>query len=158
MMNRIIPHRNPFVTIFVCSPWYVPSRVMSRHHWIMVRIIISPPVKSSSWLYRWNHLINPDMVTRAPIALVRGQGLCSTRWNGWFLCPENVWAWRLTTLRASAACYRDSFTFCFTDRCGNTEACLQASQWPCNKVLVTRCVEYSSLSRVLNACSTLLLT
>jgi len=22
-MNRIIPHRSPFVTISVCSPWYV---------------------------------------------------------------------------------------------------------------------------------------
>ena len=31
-INRIIPHRNPFVTIFVCSPWCVPSRVTSHHH------------------------------------------------------------------------------------------------------------------------------
>jgi len=31
-INKIIPHRNPFVTIFVYNPWYVPSRVTSRHH------------------------------------------------------------------------------------------------------------------------------
>jgi len=31
-INKIIPHRNPFVTIFVCNTWYVPSRVPSRHH------------------------------------------------------------------------------------------------------------------------------
>ena len=31
-INKIISHRNPFVTIFVCNPWYVPSRVTSRHH------------------------------------------------------------------------------------------------------------------------------
>jgi hypothetical protein len=34
-MNRIIPHCRPFVTIFVCNAWYVPSRVMSRRHWIV---------------------------------------------------------------------------------------------------------------------------
>jgi hypothetical protein len=32
MINRIIPQRSPFVTLFVCNPWYVPSRTMSRHH------------------------------------------------------------------------------------------------------------------------------
>lgn len=32
IINRIIPHRKPLVTIFVCNPWYVPSRVISRHH------------------------------------------------------------------------------------------------------------------------------
>jgi hypothetical protein len=32
IINRIIPHRSPVVTLLVCMPWYVPSRVMSRHH------------------------------------------------------------------------------------------------------------------------------
>ena len=31
-INKIIPYRNPFVTIFVCNLWYVPSRVTSHHH------------------------------------------------------------------------------------------------------------------------------
>lgn len=32
VMNRIIPHRNPIVTVNVWSPWKVPSREISRHH------------------------------------------------------------------------------------------------------------------------------
>lgn len=32
VMNRIIPHRNPIVTLNVCNPCSVPSREMSRHH------------------------------------------------------------------------------------------------------------------------------
>jgi hypothetical protein len=32
MMKRIIPHRSPFVTMFVSNPWYVPSRTITRHH------------------------------------------------------------------------------------------------------------------------------
>ena len=31
-INKIIPGRNPFVTIFICNHWYVTSRVTSRHH------------------------------------------------------------------------------------------------------------------------------
>jgi hypothetical protein len=47
MRNSIIPHRNPLATIFVCKPWYVPSHTISRHHLIMVRIMIAPPVNIS---------------------------------------------------------------------------------------------------------------
>jgi hypothetical protein len=32
VINKIIPHRRPFITTRVCTPWYVPSRVTSRHH------------------------------------------------------------------------------------------------------------------------------
>ena len=32
VMNRIIPHWRPTTTREVCIPWYVPSRVVSRHH------------------------------------------------------------------------------------------------------------------------------
>jgi len=31
-MNKIIPHRRHFVTIFVCNPWCVPFRVATRLH------------------------------------------------------------------------------------------------------------------------------
>ena len=37
-IDRIIPYRKPFVTIFVCSPWYVSSRVTSRHQSIIVHV------------------------------------------------------------------------------------------------------------------------
>jgi hypothetical protein len=74
IMNRIICHSSPFVTIFVCNPWYVPSRTKFRNHSIIVRIIIALPVNNNSWLDWWNHLIISDIVTRAPIAPVSGQG------------------------------------------------------------------------------------
>ncbi len=32
IINKIIPHRKPIVTLIVCNPWKVPSRVISRHH------------------------------------------------------------------------------------------------------------------------------
>ena len=87
-INRIIPHRSPFVTIFVCSPWYVPSRVTSRHHWIMVIRVIIVPIPSRLLSYWWNHLINPIRVTIAPMAPVSGHGLLFTMWNGWFSCID----------------------------------------------------------------------
>ena len=74
-LNRIIPHHRPFVTIFVCNPRYVPSRVTSRHHWIMVNRVIIAPMPSKLSSYWWNHLINPIRITIAPIAPVNGQGL-----------------------------------------------------------------------------------
>ena len=75
-INRIIPHRMPFVTIFVCNPWYVPTRVTSRHHWIMVSAVIIAPIPSKLSSYWWNHLISPIRVTIAPIAPVSAHGLC----------------------------------------------------------------------------------
>lgn len=32
VINKIIPHRRPFITIEVWSPWSAPSRLISRHH------------------------------------------------------------------------------------------------------------------------------
>ena len=46
----IIPHRNPLVTNFVCNLWYVPSRTISRIHWIIVRIITVIPININSCL------------------------------------------------------------------------------------------------------------
>ena len=43
VINKIIPHRSPFSTMFVCSPWRVPSRLISRHHWVQVIIKIMIP-------------------------------------------------------------------------------------------------------------------
>lgn len=33
IINKIIPYFNPLITILVCNPWKVLSRVTSRHHW-----------------------------------------------------------------------------------------------------------------------------
>lgn len=35
-INKIMPQRNPFDTCIVWNPWNVASRIISRHHWIIV--------------------------------------------------------------------------------------------------------------------------
>jgi len=86
IIKRIIPQRNPKVTGNVWRPWKEPSRVTSRHHWNIVKIVIIFPKINKVISYWWNHLIKPDTIVKAPIAPVRGQGLKSTRWNGWLEC------------------------------------------------------------------------
>lgn len=75
IINKIIPHRNPDKTDSVCSPWNVPSREISRHHWYMVKIVIILPNKNNELSYWWNHFTNPEVIVKAPIAPVKGQGL-----------------------------------------------------------------------------------
>jgi len=75
IINKIIPHRNPIVTEYVCKPWKVPSRETSRHHWYIVKIVINVPSINKFISYWWNHLTNPATVVKAPIAPVKGQGL-----------------------------------------------------------------------------------
>lgn len=43
VINKIIPQRNPMETESECLPWKVPSRVISRHHWYIVIIVIKIP-------------------------------------------------------------------------------------------------------------------
>lgn len=85
VMNRIIPHRIPFATIWVWRPWKELSRLMSRHHWIQVIIIINLPNKNKVGSKVWNHFTRPEVKIRAPRAPVRGHGLWSTMWKAWFL-------------------------------------------------------------------------
>jgi len=79
-----------FVTIFVCNPWYVPSRVTSRHHLIIVSTVMIAPVPNNRSSYWWNHLISPIKVTIAPVAPVRNHILLFTIWNGWFSCIDSA--------------------------------------------------------------------
>ena len=74
-INKIIPHRNPIVTGKVWSPWKVPSREISRHHWYIVKIVITLPKINNVIVYWWNHCTNPETVVIAPIAPVKGHGL-----------------------------------------------------------------------------------
>lgn len=84
MINSIIPHFILLITFLVCSPWNVDSRITSRHHWIIVNTItVAPRFINNIWLL-WSHVIVPEAVVIIPIDAVRGQGLFSTRWNGWF--------------------------------------------------------------------------
>lgn len=75
IINKIIPHRKPNVTGKVWSPWKVPSREISRHHWYIVKIVIKNPKINRSILYKWNHFVNPAVKVIAPIAPVKGHGL-----------------------------------------------------------------------------------
>jgi len=87
-INKIIPQPRPFVTIFVCSPSYVPSRATSRHHWIIVSTVIITPIPSKLSSYWWNYLISLIRLINAPVAPVSGKSLLFTIWNVWFSCID----------------------------------------------------------------------
>jgi len=82
VMNRIIPILSPVVTGVVWWPWKVLSRITSRHHWIIDKIITIIAIINKIILLRWNHEVMPVVSKSAPMEAVRGQGLISTKWNG----------------------------------------------------------------------------
>jgi hypothetical protein len=90
IINKIIPHRNPKETTRVWSPWKVPSREISRHHWYIVNKVIILPIKKRVILFKWNHWMIPEVKVKAPNAPVKGQGLWSTKWNGWLACADII--------------------------------------------------------------------
>ena len=80
VINKIIPHRNPFITFNVWHPWLNPSRLTSRHHWYLdIKITISP-TSISNIVFKWNHFTNPVVIIMAPKDAVNGHGLFSTKW------------------------------------------------------------------------------
>lgn len=54
-IKRIIPKRRQLSRFLVCRPLKVPSRIMSRHHWIIVRIVQRRPRRRRVILLQWNH-------------------------------------------------------------------------------------------------------
>lgn len=88
VINKIIPHFIPSVTFRVWNPWKVASRVISRHHWYLDRIIVIKPNIKRFIVDKWNHFTKPDVIIIAPKDAVKGQGLFSTRWNGWFIVDD----------------------------------------------------------------------
>lgn len=56
----------------------MPSRIMSRHHWYMVRRRRVSPIVISTVELKWNQTASPDVIRRAATAPVKGQGLGST--------------------------------------------------------------------------------
>lgn len=85
VINKIMPHRSPTPTFQVCNPWYVPSRLTSRHHWYIIRLVEITPRIIRFILNVWNHFASPDTSVITLKALKIGQGLLSTRWKGWFM-------------------------------------------------------------------------
>lgn len=53
---------------------------MSRHHWSITRIMESRPRLKSCRELWWNHMANPEVVSRAAAAPKMGHGLGSTMW------------------------------------------------------------------------------
>lgn len=66
----------------MCAPINVPSRITSRHHWIIDRIITEKDISKHKVPWPWNHLTRPTARRKAPRADVKGHGLNSTRWKG----------------------------------------------------------------------------
>lgn len=87
VINRIIPIRSPFTTYDVWLPAYVDSRITSRHHRIIDKIIIIIPIDKHIIPWLWNHLVRPIVSAKAPADEVSGQGLGSTKWKG---CRVNL--------------------------------------------------------------------
>ena len=79
-INNAIPHRNPNSTIEVCNPWIVPSRLISRHHWIITNIKTNIPKKNNIIEFIWNHDTIPVVKYKPPTAPNIGQGDSSTIW------------------------------------------------------------------------------
>jgi len=79
VINRIIPHRKPEITYVVCSPMYVASRMMSRHHCTIVSAMIRRPSIKHFIPMLWNHAVRPRVRVSAPRDPVRGHGLNSTK-------------------------------------------------------------------------------
>lgn len=96
MMNRINPIRRPVATGVVCLPINVPSRITSRHHWIIERLIMISPRMIPVIEFLWNQVTSPNARVRAPREEVSGQGLRWTRWKGWriiFMCRRSTHWW-----------------------------------------------------------------
>ena len=80
IMNRAIPQRSPSSTIEVCKPCIAPSRLISRHHWIItINNNVIPNIKRNI-SFKWNHETIPVVKYKPPTAPNRGQGDSSTIW------------------------------------------------------------------------------
>ena len=63
-------------------PCILLSRTTSRHHCSIDSIISLIPIIVRDNPQLWNHPTSPLVSISAPIDLVNGHGLNSTRWNG----------------------------------------------------------------------------
>ena len=79
-INKAIPQRSPNSTIEVWSPWIAPSRLISRHHWIITNINITIPNKNKIIEFKWNQDTIPVVKYKPPTAPNKGHGDSSTIW------------------------------------------------------------------------------
>jgi hypothetical protein len=74
-INKIIPNRRHDRRFLVWRPLKVPSRIISRHHWIIVRIVQISPIERRIAEFEWNQCTNPVVINRALREPVIGHGL-----------------------------------------------------------------------------------
>ena len=80
IIKRAIPQRSPSSTIEVCKPCIAPSRLISRHHWIItINNNVIPNIKRNI-SFKWNHETIPVVKYNPPMAPNKGQGDSSTIW------------------------------------------------------------------------------
>lgn len=84
VMNRIIPHRNPFITRFVWNPWKDLSRETSRHHWEQDRVTVRVLIIIKFICFVWDQRAVPNNKDIVDNLTIKGQGLGKTRWKGWY--------------------------------------------------------------------------
>lgn len=89
VINKIIPHFMFLETLKEWHPWNVLSRIISRHHWIVVKIIRVSPIIDRRKEWKWNHSIKPIVKNNDAKALKIGHGLILTKWKGWFCVNIN---------------------------------------------------------------------
>ena len=85
IINKAIPQRKPNSTIEVWSPWIVPSRLISRHHWIITSNKTVNPRINKNREFKWNQETIPVVKYKPPIAPNKGHGDSSTMWYGWHI-------------------------------------------------------------------------
>ena len=83
-MNSETPIVSPFCTISVWSPRYVPSVVTSRNHRINANSVARNPsvTRVDPCAIPLKYSTAPIIIDSVALAVRRGQGLASTRWNG----------------------------------------------------------------------------
>lgn len=79
-INKIKPILSPLTTNEVCIPKNVASRTTSRHQKKRITDTVIKPKVAVNIESPWNHETNPVVVTIAPMAAPKGQGLRSTIW------------------------------------------------------------------------------
>lgn len=80
IINKIIPTINPLKTTLECKPWYVLSRITSRHHVKEITISIKKDIYNKSISIYINILIPPITILNTPSPTNNGQGDIFTIW------------------------------------------------------------------------------
>lgn len=83
IINNAMPHFIFIRTFKVWLPWNDASRQISRHHWIIVAVIIKIEIKIILILLKCIKSSIPVIKVNAAIEPIKGHGLLSTIWKGW---------------------------------------------------------------------------